>query len=85
MFGMMSQIVSASSISSSVGRAVAEALLGLPDDGLAHLGVVVAHDHRAPGQHVVDVALAVHVVEVGAVGAVDEDGRAAHGLEGADR
>ncbi len=48
-----------------------------------HRRVAVAKDHGAPGADVVDVALAVGVPEVGALGALHEARRAAHGLEGA--
>jgi hypothetical protein len=44
----------------------------------------VADDHRAPGADVVDVALAVGVPHIGALGAGDEARRAAHRTEGAD-
>jgi hypothetical protein len=45
----------------------------------------VAEDHGAPGAEVVDVAVAVGVVEVGALGALDEGRRAADGAEGRGR
>ena len=44
--------------------------------------VVVAEDHRAPGEDVVDELLARGVPHVGALGAVDEARGAAHGAEG---
>ena len=47
--------------------------------------MAVAEDHRPPGADVVDVALAVGVAEVRALGARDEARRAADGAEGAHR
>jgi hypothetical protein len=44
----------------------------------------VAEDHGSPGAEEVEVAVAVGVVEVGAVGVVDEGRVAADGAEGAD-
>ena len=44
-------------------RAVAQTLFTLAYHRLAHGGVIVAHDHGAPGQHVVDVALAAAIEE----------------------
>ena len=61
--------------------AEAEPLLALLYHRLAHRRVVVSHDHRAPGQHVVDVAFALGIEYVGALTALDEYGCAAHGLE----
>ncbi len=43
----------------------------------------VAQNHRAPGAEVVDVAIAVGVVEVCALGALNEGRRATHGAKGA--
>ncbi len=45
----------------------------------------VAQNHRSPGAEVVDVAIAVGVVEGCALGALDEGRRAADGAKGADR
>ena len=44
----------------------------------------VAEDHRSPGAEVVDVAVAVRVPEICALGAHYEGGIAADGAEGAD-
>ncbi len=63
------------------GQAVVDRLL----HRLAHGRVVVADDHRAPGTDVVDVAVAVDVVQVGAIGAFDEERLAADRLERAHR
>jgi hypothetical protein len=63
-------------------RTKTQAFLGLFDDRLAHLGMIVSHDHGAPGQHIVGIAFAVYVVDVGAVGTVDKNRRATDGLEG---
>ena len=56
-----------------------------PLDGLDRRRKRVAQDHRAPGAEVVDVAIAVGVDEVGALGALDKRRRAAHRFEGAHR
>ena len=63
------------------GRAEAEALLTLLHHGLAHCRVVVPHDHRAPGQHVIDIALALAVKNVGPLAALNEDRSATHRFE----
>ena len=65
-------------------RAVGGAPGGGLLDRLHDRRVGVAHDHRAPAADVVDVAGAVGAVEVRALGAIDEDRRAADGAEGAD-
>ena len=54
-------------------------------DGFDHGRKGVAQNHRAPGAEVVDVAVAVGVVEIRALGALDEGRRAAHGAKGAHR
>ena len=65
-------------------RAEAQALGRGLLHGLDDLRVGVAADHRAPGAHVVDVALAVDVEHVGAFGVLEEDRLAAHGRKGAN-
>ena len=45
----------------------------------------MAQDHRAPGAEVVDVAVAVRVVEISALGAFDKRRRAAHRAESPHR
>jgi len=50
-------------------------------DGLDHGREGVAEDHGAPGAEVVDVAVAVGVVEISALGALEEGGMAANGAE----
>jgi hypothetical protein len=57
---------------------------GLLLDRLDDVGVTVAEDGRAPGADVVDVAVVVGVVEVGALGLLDEQRVAADAAEGAD-
>ena len=47
--------------------------------------VVVTEQHGAPGTDVIHIGLAVHVIEVGAIGVIDEAGCAADPVEGADR
>ena len=49
--------------------------------GLQHLRVAVPQDHRAPGADVIDVAGALGIPHVGALGAGDETGRATHGAK----
>ena len=66
-------------------RAVRQAVADRFLHRLAHARVVVADDHRAPGADVVDVAVVVHVVEVGAIGTGDEERLPADRLEGAHR
>src|SRR6476469_1493425 len=44
-----------------------------------------AMDQGAPRHDVVDIGVAVHIFDAGAAGARDEQRRAAHGLEGANR
>ena len=67
------------------GGAKAQAIV----QGLLHrlhdLRVRVAVHHRAPGAHEVDVGVAVHVDELGAVRALDEAGLPAHRPEAAHR
>ena len=48
-----------------------------------HVRVGVAEDQRPPGADVVDVAVAVDVVEIGALAALDEQRLPAHRAEGA--
>ena len=54
-------------------------------DGGDHVGMRVAQNQRAPGAHVVDVFAAVDVPEARAPGAIDHEGRAAHGAKSAHR
>ncbi len=60
------------------GRVACRAL-----DGFNHGREGVAQDHGAPGAEVVDVAIAVGVDEIGALGALNEGRSAANGAEGA--
>ena len=62
------------------GRVARRALDRL-DDGRKR----VAQNHRAPGAEVVDVSIAVGVVEICALGALDEGRRSADGAKGAHR
>ena len=62
--------------------AEAEAVLHRCLHGSNHLGMVVAEDHRAPRAHVVDVAIVIFIVQVGATGRVEKHRCAAHALEG---
>ena len=54
-------------------------------DGRQHRRVGVAQDQRAPGEHQVDVAVAVHVLQPGALAPGDEAGRPADAAERAHR
>ncbi len=54
-------------------------------DGLNHFGVGVAKDHRTPGLHVIDVTVAVAVINLRAAGVGDENRVAADRFEGAYR
>ena len=65
------------------GCAKAEAFLALLHHCLAHRRVVVTHKHGAPGQDVVDIALALAVKDIGTLAALDKYRGAAHGFEGA--
>ena len=77
--GTRRAISSARSTSPCVGRAERRPALGRRDDRREHRGVGVAVDERPPRAHVVDVAVAVDVDELGAVAALDEDRVAADG------
>ena len=65
----------------------AEAGAGVQDasQGRHHLRVTVTQNERSPGSHVVQVAVAVHVVDAGSLAAIDEQGVASHGAEGSGR
>ncbi|MNV40338.1 hypothetical protein D3C71_1319390 [compost metagenome] len=47
--------------------------------------MAVAEDHRTPGTNVIHITLVVFVSDVGAFGVFEEQRRAAHALERADR
>ena len=66
-------------------RAEAQAVGGGLLHGLDDGRVRVAVDHRAVGTDQVNVLVAVHVPQAGALAAGDDAGLAAHGAEGADR
>ena len=67
------------------GGAEAEAVLHGCLHGGNHLGMVVAEDHRAPGSHVVDVAVVIFIVQIGAAGGVEKHRGAAYAFEGSHR
>ena len=50
-----------------------------------HLRVGVAQNQRPPGEDVIDVAVAVHIVHIRALALADEEGLAAHRAEGPHR
>ena len=66
-------------------RTVAQPLLNGLDDGGLDGRVVVTQQHGAPGADVIHVGLTIHIIEIGAIGVIDEAGRAADPIEGADR
>ncbi|MCY1531256.1 hypothetical protein D9M68_664760 [compost metagenome] len=66
-------------------RAIGQAVFELLAHRIQHVRVAVAEDHRAPGTHVVDIALVILVRHVGAGRMLEEQRRAADALEGADR
>ena len=68
-----------------VGHAEAQAVAHGARHGVQHGRVRVACDHRAPAADVVDVAVAVHVDQVGALGALGEERLPTHRLERAHR
>ena len=55
--------VSAISISRTVGAPKARAQIESVDHGRSHLGMPVAQDHRAPRADVIDIRVAVDVVQ----------------------
>ena len=67
------------------GRAKAKGLCGLLRYGAYHGFEAVALDHRSPGRDVVDVSVAVDIVEVRSIRRCEEDGGAADSPECADR
>ena len=70
--GTAAATVSAISISRTVGAPKLEPRSSAVDHGRSHLGMRVAQNHRAPRADVIDVRVAVDVVEVGPCGAGDE-------------
>src|SRR5581483_8989476 len=64
------------------GSAEAGRVAGGALDGLDHRRKGMAQNHRAPGTEVVDGSVAVDVVEIGALGTLDERRFAAHGAKG---
>ena len=57
-------------------------------DGLLHRlpdhGVVMSQNHGAPGAHIVQIVPAIHVVDMAALGPLDEAGRQSHRAVGPD-
>ncbi len=53
--------------------------------GIEHVGVAMAKNHRAPGADVIHITLVVFVSHVGARSVLEEQRRATHALEGANR
>ena len=67
------------------GRAAeAQAVLRCLNDGIANLRMVMAHDHRTPRKHIVDVLIAIGIEDIGAVGSLHESWCSANRFEGSD-
>ena len=67
------------------GRATeAQTVLRCLNDGIANPGMVVAHDHRTPRKHIVDVLIAIGIEDIGAVGSLHESWCSANRFEGSD-
>src|SRR5262249_43078391 len=66
------------------GGAKAGAVRRGPPDRLQHMRVGVPKDERSPRADIVNVAVAIGVVEVGTLSALDEERLAADGAEGPD-
>ncbi len=64
------------------GGSVGGPVFGCGLDGLHDLGMAVAEDHRSPGADVIDIGVAVGIVNLGTLGALNEQRVAAHRLEG---
>ena len=60
------------------GTSEAQTALGGFHHGLANTRVVVAHDHWAPGEHVVNVAFAIGIKQIGAICPLHEAGGATY-------
>ena len=67
------------------GRAKAKAQLAGLNHCLHHFGMGVPQDHRPPGLHVIEVAIAIHVIEIRSLGSADEDGTTSNSAKGAHR
>ena len=83
--GTASMIISASSLSASVGAPKLVPRPAASRTASTHLRMVVPQDHRAPGADVVDVSISVDVVQIGAVAALEEDRLAADAAKRAGR
>ena len=67
------------------GRAAkAQAVLRCLNDGIANLRMVMAHDHRTPRKHIVNVPVAIGIEDIGAVGSLHESWCSANSFEGSD-
>ena len=62
-----------------------EAAVELGADGIEHRWMAVAEDHRSPGLHVVEIAVAIDVLQPGALGARKEHRGTAYRAKGAHR
>ena len=85
MLGTNSVTSLASSTSCGQGAPKLVPLAAVSCKRLDHARVGVAQNQRSPGQHVVDVAIVVHIDHVGAFAPFDEERLAAHRLEGTHR
>src|SRR4051812_8123740 len=67
------------------GRSETGATFGGFDNRFSDCGMGVAEDQRAPGAYIVDVLVAVHIHDAGALAKGDERRISTYGTEGADR
>src|SRR5438045_7056516 len=54
-------------------RAKAKAALAGLHNCLHHFGMGMSQDHRPPGLDVIEVTIAVHIIEIRSLGSADED------------
>src|SRR5512139_3916415 len=66
-------------------RAVGCPFHGCLLDRFDYFRMSMARDQWAPGKNVIDIAVAIHIVKIGPLAALDEERLSAHGSEGADR
>ena len=67
------------------GRAIADSKVNLGVQGIFDALIRMAKNHRAPGADVIDITLAVLIVQVGTLSVVEKKRRAAHTAKRANR
>ena len=67
------------------GCTVAQTLLTGLDHSFPDQGMIVSQDHRSPGIDKIQIFVSIHIIQISAVGVVDETGTAADGTESPDR